>query len=224
MSMFCVYRITCLENGTKYFGKTKNPERRWKSHKNDALKHAKYPLHFSMQKHGIEKFIFKIIHSCETELQSFELEKSEIAAAKKRGEKLYNLTEGGEGMSGFHHVAETREKISQGMSKYLKEHPENALNLHETREKSRKTWSKVLKKRCEEGIFSPPDWTGRKHRKESKKAIGLANSIQQKGEKNSQFGTVWISHFEQKISKRIKINELDTYLNEGWVKGRKIKW
>ncbi len=41
----------------------------------------------------------------------------------------------------------------------------------------------------------------------------------QQGEKNSQFGTMWIYNLELKESKRIKINDS---IPEGWIKGRKM--
>lgn len=48
-------------------------------------------------------------------------------------------------------------------------------------------------------------------------------SKRQKGDKNSQYGTCWISHVEKQISKRIKKSMSDEYLKNGWVKGRNIK-
>ena len=40
-----------------------------------------------------------------------------------------------------------------------------------------------------------------------------------KGNSNSQYGTCWIT--KDGINKKIKKEELETYLNEKWVKGRK---
>lgn len=58
------------------------------------------------------------------------------------------------------------------------------------------------------------------HSKESKEKIGLANSIKQKGEGNSQFGTCWIN--KEDINKKIQKENLDEYTNQGWIKGRKL--
>lgn len=61
-------------------------------------------------------------------------------------------------------------------------------------------------------------WQGRKHRQESKEKIGLANSVHQQGSGNSQFGTCWVSR--ENIEKKIKILDLDSYIKNGWRRGR----
>ena len=61
----------------------------------------------------------------------------------------------------------------------------------------------------------------RKHSEETKKKISKANSILQKGNKNSQFGTCWITKDDQ--NKKINKEELQSYIDNGWIKGRKMK-
>jgi len=41
------------------------------------------------------------------------------------------------------------------------------------------------------------------------------------GEKNSQYGTCWI--IKDGVNKKIKKEEIENYLKDGWIKGRKIK-
>jgi hypothetical protein len=65
-------------------------------------------------------------------------------------------------------------------------------------------------------------WTGRRHTKESKRKIGMANSIHQKGERNNRYGTCWIYNIELKKSKSIKKEELQQWLDKGWKSGRKL--
>jgi len=65
-------------------------------------------------------------------------------------------------------------------------------------------------------------WTGKRHTKESKIKIGKVTSKAQKGKGNSQYGTCWIHNIELKESKRIKKEELQNWVNKGWLKGRKI--
>lgn len=65
-----------------------------------------------------------------------------------------------------------------------------------------------------------PIWLGRRHsektkdkQKESFRKIG-----HQKGEKNSSYGTVWITN--GCVSKKIPLNDLNSFLLDGWRKGR----
>ena len=60
-----------------------------------------------------------------------------------------------------------------------------------------------------------PNWTGRKHSDETILKMKKSKNV---GENNSQYGTCWI--FKNKENKKIKKQELKTYLKNGWVKGR----
>lgn len=67
-------------------------------------------------------------------------------------------------------------------------------------------------------------WKGMKHSEETKRKIGLKNKIHQSGSNNSNYGKIWIYNENEKISKSIKKDELDNYIQLGWKKGRKIKF
>jgi len=60
-------------------------------------------------------------------------------------------------------------------------------------------------------------FTGLKHTEKAKKKIGQKNSVHQKGEGNSQYGTMWITNG----NKNKKINKLDV-IPDNWEKGRII--
>ena len=45
------------------------------------------------------------------------------------------------------------------------------------------------------------------HTEEAKKNIGIKNSIRQKGEKNSQFGKMWVYSDEIMVNKKISYDE-----------------
>jgi hypothetical protein len=62
---------------------------------------------------------------------------------------------------------------------------------------------------------------GKKHSSETKKKISEANALSQLGEKNSQFGTCWITRDCE--NKKIKKEDLESFLSEGWIKGRSCK-
>lgn len=62
---------------------------------------------------------------------------------------------------------------------------------------------------------------GRTLTKEHKEKISKANSVSCKGERNSQFGTTWI--YNETEIKKIKKEELQSYLDQGWIYGRRKK-
>lgn len=64
------------------------------------------------------------------------------------------------------------------------------------------------------------DWNGKKHKEETKDKISNKLSIISKGKGNSQFGTCWITKDGE--NKKIKKELLEDYINDGWVKGRKL--
>lgn len=56
---------------------------------------------------------------------------------------------------------------------------------------------------------------------EAKRSISLKNSINQRGEGNSQYGTIWIHSLTEKRSKKIRSTD---EIPVGWIRGRKIKF
>ncbi len=69
-----------------------------------------------------------------------------------------------------------------------------------------------------------PFFTDMKHKPETiekMKSTHKKNKHQQ-GEKNSNYGKCWIHNDKKSIS--IKKDELDKFLQEGWIKGRKMKF
>jgi hypothetical protein len=159
---------------------------------------------------------------CSSDLSSaeemFEKEKELV----KIGPHSYNLKSGGFG--GFDYInkkltSQDRKRIGKlgniALQKRLKEEPEfkkwfiernreNTKRLHQ--EGKIKKWSETY------------SWLGKKHKDETK--LKMSNSHQGKhdGEKNTQYGTMWITNgFE---NKKIKKQE---NIPEGWNKGRVIK-
>jgi hypothetical protein len=70
------------------------------------------------------------------------------------------------------------------------------------------------------------NWTGKKHSDETKQKIS-EKAKQRTGNKNSSFGTCWITRYSKitkdNENKKIKKEDLQSYLYNGWIKGRKIK-
>ena len=72
-----------------------------------------------------------------------------------------------------------------------------------------------------------PIWTERKHKKETIQKIKetFKKIKHQQAEKNSQYGTCWCYKIEndKPINIKIKKEQLNEYINNGWNKGRKLK-
>ena len=70
-----------------------------------------------------------------------------------------------------------------------------------------------------------PFWKGKQHTEITKKRISKTHQERglQLGEKNSQYGTVWVYSLSKLLNKKIPKNELESYIANGWIKGRKIK-
>lgn len=68
-----------------------------------------------------------------------------------------------------------------------------------------------------------PIWSGRKHKPETieKYKRTFKDIGHQQGEKNSQYGTCWIMKDEE--NKKIKKEDLEDYISQGWQKGRICK-
>ena len=81
--------------------------------------------------------------------------------------------------------------------------------------------SNSLKEKYSKGTIKPP-FKNKNHSIESKEKIGLINSVKQKGEKNSQYGTCWIYNLNLKQNKKRKKENLNYWQQQNWEQGRKI--
>lgn len=106
-----VYRITNLINGKIYIGKTINPKKRKNEHFSNKDQNADHLLlKKAMKKYGKEHFKFEIIGEYSDEIIALDMEKYFIREFNASGRvNGYNLTFGGEGLSGFKHSEKTKE-------------------------------------------------------------------------------------------------------------------
>lgn len=109
---YCVYCHTNKVNGKRYIGLTGDkPEIRWRNGANHT-----YNEYFrrSIQKYGWDNFIHEVLFDNLTFGEACELEKEFIAKYNTTNRELgYNMTSGGEGVSGYHFSEETKKKISK---------------------------------------------------------------------------------------------------------------
>lgn len=115
--MFYVYKITNKINNKIYIGQTENLKRRWRVHIRTSNKPNSKNfqlLHKAIHKYGKENFLFEEIDNFQNYKDVLTAEIKWIKYYKSNvSEYGYNLTNGGEGHSGFKHSLIAREKIRQ---------------------------------------------------------------------------------------------------------------
>lgn len=213
-----VYLIENVLNGKIYVGKHSTQDL------DDGYMGSGKLLTRAISKYGVENFRKNIIAMFDSEAEALQLESEIVDEEFVQRVDTYNMTEGGlGGWQAFNkhadptHQRDVRSRGGKASWKKMRSDPTTNAALEAMLAKGRKSAH-------ERGSCHFPDWTGRRHTEESKRKIGQANAIRQRGEGNSQFGTVWVSHLEQRVSKRISKGELQSYLQLGWVRGRKMKW
>ncbi len=116
---FYVYKITNLINNKIYIGKTYDPYGRWQSHLNTAkhkFSNTYSYIHKAINKYEKENFSFEIIFETNSEEESLSKEKEFILQYNSKNSKFgYNLTDGGDGISGFKYSDEQKLALSTRM-------------------------------------------------------------------------------------------------------------
>lgn len=230
---YTIYKTTCISNGKIYIGKHKTDKL------NDRYLGSGIVLSKSIKKYGKDKFIKEILYIFDTEEEMNEAESKIVNEEFVKRDDTYNLSLGGSGGCYCLHDGEilhTRtdmiivrnednEMIGISREEFLNGKYPSILKDHiVVKDKHDNTFLVSL--------FDPQYlngnlvslFTGKKHTKESKEKIGRANSKHQRGSGNSQYGTCWIHHLKLQQNKKIKENDLNEWLLNGWTKGRKMKW
>lgn len=214
-----VYCIENLVNGKVYIGKhsTENMD--------DGYMGGGKLISKAIKKYGLEQFRKYILKECDSSEEAFELEKQLVTEDFVKSYDTYNLVPGGKG--GW--VGANRDTPERHARNHIRGvHMNTVLQSRDDYQEYRRRLGEKISTRLRilhsEGKIHPPDWVGRKHKEETKAKIGLTNSRHQTGSGNSQFGKVWIHNASLKTSKLVNKDDVDRYLTEGWLLGRKMKW
>jgi group I intron endonuclease len=110
--MGCIYQAKNIVNGKCYIGKTvKSLTRRANRHKDDAKAGSGACFHRALIKYGLESFQWDVLYQSGDEKKLFEMEIMFIRLLNTMTPNGYNLTAGGQGMSGHLPSQETRVKL-----------------------------------------------------------------------------------------------------------------
>jgi hypothetical protein len=204
-----IYKTTNLKNGKFYIGMHSTNDL------NDGYLGSGTRLRRSIRKNGVENFKLEILEFLIDRSSLEKREKELVNESLLKDPNCMNMMCGGKG--GFISVEQQKWRSICGN----KTHNFLLKNDIDYYENYSSKMSKIIKKRHENGIYDETVfklkkyWNGKSHTKETKKKIGEANSIKQKGSGNSQFGTRWITNGTE--NKKIKKEEI---IPTGWKVGR----
>lgn len=205
-----IYKTTCLVTGRYYIGMHSTTKL------GDGYMGSGRRLRCSIRKYGVENHIKEILEFLPNREALIERENEIVTNELIQDKNCMNLRAGGTG--GFS-IEQQRlnQKKSNAKQKILRE-----TNPEWVKKRSDKLSKSLIKAYNEERKkVTRPDWTGKKHSEETKLKMKERKINHGIGGKNSQYGTYWIT--KDGTNKKIKKEKLETFLLEGWEKGRKIK-
>jgi hypothetical protein len=210
-----VYKTKNKLNGKYYYGmhSTDNLE--------DGYLGSGKRLKYAISKYGKENFEIQVVEWFFDRKSLIEGEKRIITEEIINDEDSYNISYGGYGgIMNYTH----KEKFIAGAKKGR----ETTDKILKERFGGGDDWrskfnTHILKKLWQDDEYRKKhlkniNWTGRKHSEETKTKMSEQRKNTGNGDKNSQFGTKWITDG----NKNKKINKNDSLPN-GWEYGRKIK-
>lgn len=207
---FTVYKTTNLINGKIYIGvhRTDDPF--------DDYLGSGLLISRAILKYGVNSFSKDIIAICDTEAEMYKIEKELVNDTFLTFFSSYNLKLGGEG--GFDHLNsnEGLNKRSWTFKTFQKSGSDKVKYLLLTDPYYKNRMIKHLK-----NISSKiPNYgfLGKTHSKESKRSMSFSHIGKHLKDKNSQYGTCWITN--EVSNKKIKLSE---EVPSGWRKGRICK-
>lgn len=106
-----IYIVTNSVNAKQYIGITKNIKSRWKQH--HSMNGSSPYLHAAIKKHGIDSFSFTHFATAYDLEAACQIEKLLIVEHNTKAPHGYNLTDGGDGVSGFVFSEDTKRLISE---------------------------------------------------------------------------------------------------------------
>lgn len=112
--MGCVYLVTSRIDGKKYIGKTLiSMIRRKAAHEAEAARGSQRYFHKALRKYSSDNFVWSVLFESSDEQLLFDTEKHFIALHNTKAPFGYNLTDGGDGVSGYTHNYEDYKKYSK---------------------------------------------------------------------------------------------------------------
>lgn len=213
---YYLYQITNKVNGKIYVGVHKSKSL------DDGYMGSGKVIKAAIEKHGAENFHKEILELFESSGEMYEREKEIVNEEFLARDDVYNLRLGGRG--GFDHINASGQNGSKKRA-ILQLDPE-WVNLRNSRvreglERKHKE-DPDLRRRIREGqrragINFGDLFRGKTHSKETKQILSQKAKISSKGERNSQYGTYWITDGDR--NRKMKPGQ---EIPSGWYRGRTL--
>ena len=214
---YTIYKIINKINNKFYIGMHKTPNL------DDGYMGSGKLIRAAIKKYGVENFTKEILHVFDNEEDMKNKEKELVVL----NEMSYNLCGGGKG--GFGHINRTRNhhqnSLKAARSRSYQE--PNLVKWYKSEEKRNH-----MKKMHEEGKFQHLYIGNRTDTKDIREKANSPEAMKkrkntyeknqhQQGNKNSQYGTRWITNGVD--NKKVSKNDVDKWLTLGYTKGRKLQ-
>lgn len=203
-----IYKTTCKVNNKYYVGmhSTNNLD-------DGYLGSGKY-LWNSIKKHGKENFEFEILEFFDNRKDLRKREETLVNEDLLQDPLCMNLKTGGDG--GFVNEAHQMKcSLAGACAPGRTDKSTKTLRTNLLDDDFRTKYCNKIKaaRKDQPGNCA---MTGKTHSDDTKQKMSLSGQ----GNKNSQYGTCWIN--KSGINKKIKKEELPSFIDNGWVKGRKM--
>jgi len=211
---YTIYKITNLLNNNIYIGKHQTKDL------NDGYMGSGKYLKRSVNKHGLENFKKEILFIFDSEKEMDAKEAELVDEEFILREDTYNICVGGQG--GFSYIntnglsvnIDEQRKKDKSLAKRSSSKANDAKRQKYQCQALRKEYNKKISNGVKTKIEEDGHWwTGKAHSDQTKEKM---KKTKNQGEKNSQFGTMWITNGD--LNKKIK-RDVDN-IPEGWYKGR----
>ena len=180
---------------------------------NDGYVGSGKKLWYSINKYGKENHKVEILEFYDSRKLLKEREKVLVNEDLLKNPMCMNLRFGGDGgLDGL--SDDSIKRIRKGASDFIYKMRKNPDFL----EKINRLSGERMKLMHQRGEVKYDTFTGKQHTEETKKLMSEIRKGTGNGEKNSQFGTCWIT--KNGNDKKIKKECLQEYLSKGWIKGR----
>ena len=210
-----IYKTTNLLSGKYYIGMHST------DNLNDEYMGSGKRLRYSINKYGKENHKVEILEFFNTRDELVKREKEIVNLNEIAKQECMNLVVGGYGggnlvggFKNFEHMLNCSKAGKEALILKLKSDKNFRLEFSQKISFARKREYQNGKRKNDWQL----NWLGRKHLASSKQKMSESSKGSCLGQKNSQYGTCWIT--KDGKNKKIKQEELNGYLLAGWNKGR----